>query len=54
MDGAVVDLNLQDEMAYAVADALIERQGPFVFTTDYIAVCDPTPLRWHATVGEAK
>jgi CheY-like chemotaxis protein len=35
LDGAVVDLNLQGEMAYPVADALRERQIPFVFSTGY-------------------
>ena len=35
LDGAVVDLNLQGEMAYPVADALRERDIPFVFSTGY-------------------
>lgn len=35
LDGAVVDLNLQGEMAFPVADALKERNIPFVFSTGY-------------------
>ena len=35
LDGAVLDLNLQGEMAFAVADALVEANVPFVFTTGY-------------------
>lgn len=35
LDGAVLDLNLQGEMAYPAADALLRRAVPFVFTTGY-------------------
>lgn len=35
LDGAVIDLNLQGEMAFPVADALMERHIPFVFSTGY-------------------
>jgi CheY-like chemotaxis protein len=35
LDGAVLDLNLGGEMSYPVADALVERDIPFVFTTGY-------------------
>ena len=35
LDAAVLDLNLRGEMAYPVADALLERGIPFVFTTGY-------------------
>jgi CheY-like chemotaxis protein len=35
LDGAVVDINLQGEKAYPVADALIERAIPFMFATGY-------------------
>lgn len=37
LDGAVLDINLQGEMIYAVADALLARGVPFVFTTGYHA-----------------
>jgi CheY-like chemotaxis protein len=37
LDGAIVDVNLRGEMAYPVADALVERGIPFVFTTGYDA-----------------
>ncbi|KMO44177.1 chemotaxis protein CheY [Methylobacterium tarhaniae] len=35
LDGAVLDINLQGEMAYVVADALEARGIPFVFATGY-------------------
>jgi len=35
LDGAVLDINLQGEMAFAVADALLHRGVPFVFATGY-------------------
>lgn len=35
LDGAVLDLNLRGEMAFGVADALIENRVPFVFATGY-------------------
>lgn len=35
LDGAVLDINLQGEMVYPVADALAMRGVPFVFATGY-------------------
>lgn len=35
LDGAVLDLNLQGEMAFPVADELMKREIPFVFSTGY-------------------
>lgn len=35
LDGAVLDINLQGEMVYTVADALEARGVPFVFATGY-------------------
>ena len=35
LDGAVLDINLQGERVYAVADALATRGVPFIFTTGY-------------------
>ncbi|MGJ4887615.1 response regulator [Bradyrhizobium sp. HKCCYLR20261] len=35
IDGAVLDVNLRGEMAFPVADLLVERGVPFVFTTGY-------------------
>jgi len=35
IDGAILDVNLGGDMAYAAADQLIERGVPFVFTTGY-------------------
>jgi CheY-like chemotaxis protein len=46
VDGAIVDINLRGTPAFAVADALANRQIPFVFATGY--ACD-VPAR-HANV----
>jgi len=35
LDGAILDINLQGEMAYALADALRARGVPLVFATGY-------------------
>ncbi|WP_336490592.1 response regulator [Methylobacterium nigriterrae] len=35
IDGAVLDINLQDEMVYPVAEALQARGVPFIFATGY-------------------
>ncbi|ACL61227.1 response regulator [Methylobacterium nodulans] len=35
IDAAVLDINLQDEMVYPVADALQARGVPFIFATGY-------------------
>jgi CheY-like chemotaxis protein len=35
IDGAVLDINLRGKLVYPVADALAERQIPFIFTTGY-------------------
>ena len=35
IDAAVLDLNLDGEPSYAIADALLERGIPFVFSTGY-------------------
>lgn len=35
IDGAILDVNLGGEMVFPVADLLIERGVPFVFTTGY-------------------
>lgn len=36
IDGAVLDINLSGEMSFPVADALMLRRVPFVFTTGYV------------------
>jgi hypothetical protein len=53
LDGAVVDINLQGELAYPIGDALIERGIPFVFTTGYDQAGIPTAYAPRATVREA-
>jgi CheY-like chemotaxis protein len=35
LDGAVLDINLRDEMVFPIADALRNRRVPFVFATGY-------------------
>ena len=35
LDAALLDINLGDEMVFEVADLLVERNVPFVFTTGY-------------------
>ncbi|WP_336489847.1 response regulator [Methylobacterium nigriterrae] len=35
IDGAVLDINLQDELVYSVAEALRARGVPFIFATGY-------------------
>ncbi|MBV9783442.1 MAG: response regulator [Acidisphaera sp.] len=40
-DGAVLDVNLGDEMAWPVADALLARGVPFVLATGYDASVIP-------------
>ena len=35
IDGAVLDINLRDELVFPLADALSERRVPFVFATGY-------------------
>lgn len=37
IDGVVLDVNLRGEMVFPVADLLVERGVPFVFTTGYDA-----------------
>ena len=41
VDGAVLDVNLGGQMSFCVADALLERRVPFVFTTGYDATTLP-------------
>jgi CheY-like chemotaxis protein len=40
IDGAILDVNLAGELVYPVADLLLERGVPFVFTTGY----DPSAI----------
>ena len=51
LDGALLDVNLQGEMAYPVADALIARGVPFVFTTGYDKASVPERFA-HITLRE--
>ena len=48
IDGAVLDINLRGEMAFAVADALVECGVPFVFASGYSA--DIVPER-HTSIA---
>lgn len=42
IDGVILDLNLHGESAYPVADLLVERGVPFVFTTGYDVATIPS------------
>ena len=58
LDGAVLDLNLQGEMAFPVAGALMNAKVPFVFTTGYdqaaIPACYAHVTRCEKPVDAAK
>ena len=70
LDGAVLDINLRNERVYPVADVLMARGVPFVFTTGYDAVAIPIAyacaprcekpvdktqlVRWLANTGSRK
>lgn len=41
LDGAVLDINLQGEVVYPLADALQQRGVPFIFATGYDATMIP-------------
>ena len=43
IDAAVLDINLQEEAVYPVADALQARGVPFVFATGYDRTTIPAP-----------
>ena len=45
VDGALLDINLRGVRAFAVADRLIARGLPFVFTTGYSAPIIPEAYR---------
>ena len=45
LDGAVLDINLQGEMVFPLADALMSRSIPFVFLTGYEPAMIPPRLR---------
>ena len=45
LDGAVLDVNLQDGVVYPVADALREKGVPYVFATGYDRVDLPERYR---------
>ena len=44
-DCALLDINLKGQMVFALADELVERGVPFVFTTGYDASFLPAHLR---------
>lgn len=45
IDAAVLDINLRGELVFPVADALTERQIPFVFATGYDEAALPLAYR---------
>lgn len=44
LDGAILDINLQGEMVFPLADALVSRSIPFVFLTGYEPAIIPPRL----------
>jgi len=48
LDGAVLDIRIDDDMVFGVADALARRDIPFVFTTGHCADIVPGRYRGHA------
>ena len=52
LDGAVLDINLQGELVWPLADALIARRVPFVFATGYSH--EPIPSRFFGYAGWEK
>jgi len=47
LDAAILDINVRNQLIYPVADALVSREVPFLFTTGYDTVVIPLP---YATV----
>jgi CheY-like chemotaxis protein len=45
LDGAIIDINLQGELAFPVARALSMCHVPFVFATGYDALVIPEPFQ---------
>lgn len=45
IDGAILDVNLQGTAVFPVADMLVDRQVPFVFTTGYDDLILPNRLQ---------
>lgn len=45
VDGAILDVNLQGAAVFPVADMLLDREVPFVFTTGYDDLVLPARLR---------
>lgn len=58
IDGAILDINLGGEMVYPVADLLMSRGTPFVFTTGYDPSAIPSRYdhiaRWEKPVSMTK
>ena len=51
-DLAVLDVNIRGEMSFSVADALLERNVPFIFLTGYDADALPERLRRLPRLGK--
>ena len=45
VNGAILDINLNGEMVYPVARALMDRNIPFIFTTGYASLDVPSSYR---------
>jgi CheY-like chemotaxis protein len=50
LDAVILDVNLEGEASYPVADELERRKIPFLFATGYGAQAIPEEYRWHTVL----
>jgi CheY-like chemotaxis protein len=50
LDVVILDVNLEGEASYPVADELERRKIPFLFATGYGAQAIPEEYRWHTVL----
>jgi CheY-like chemotaxis protein len=50
LDVVILDVNLEGEASYPVADELERRKIPFLFATGYGAQAIPEKYRWHTVL----
>ncbi|HEV2543768.1 MAG TPA: response regulator [Methylobacterium sp.] len=52
LDAAVLDVHLNGEPAYVVADRLTERGVPYLFATGEVRIAEGSDYRSHAVLGK--
>ena len=50
LDVVILDVNLEGEASYPIADELERRKIPFLFATGYGAQAIPEKYRWHTVL----